>query len=117
ELVLVLDARARLVGYFLNDEPSPGIEYEYKLVDELLPTITDADASALARSLLKDDSRVVLATMPQKSGVKVPTEAELQAAIAAASATRVTPWTDTGASRALMVKPPSGGAVASKRTL
>ena len=105
------------VGYFLNDEPSPGIEYEYKLVDELLPTITDADASALARSLLKDESRVILATMPQKSGVKVPTEAELQAAIAAASATRVTPWTDTGASRALMEKPPSGGAVASKRTL
>jgi len=105
------------VSYFLNDEPSPGIEYEYKLVQQLLPTITDADASALARSLLKDDSRVILATMPQKSGVKVPTESELQAAIAAASATRVTAWTDTGANRALMEKAPSGGAVASTRTL
>jgi len=105
------------VSYFLNDEPSPGIEYEYKLVQQLLPTITDADASSLARSLLKDDSRVILATMPQKSGVKVPTEAELQAAITAASATRVTPWTDTGASRALMEKAPSGGAVTSRRTL
>ena len=105
------------VSYFLNDEPSPGIEYEYKLVQQLLPTITDADASSLARSLLKDDSRVILATMPQKSGVKVPTEAELQAAITAASATRVTPWTDTGASRALMEKAPIGGAVTSRRTL
>src|SRR5205085_4836040 len=101
------------VSYFLNDEPSPGIEYEYKLVQQLLPAITDADASNLARSLLKDDSRVILATMPQKSGVKVPTETELQAAIAAASATRVTPWTDTSATRALMENPPSGGAVTS----
>ena len=105
------------VSYFLNDEPSPGIEYEYKLVQQLLPTITDADASALARALLQDDSRVILATMPQKSGVKVPTDSELQAAIAAASSARVSPWTDTGANRALMEKAPSGGAVASKRAL
>jgi zinc protease len=105
------------VSYFLNDEPSPGIAYEYKLVQQLLPTITDTDASNLARSLLKDDSRVILATMPQKSGVKVPTEAELQAAITAASATRVTPWADTGATRALMEKAPSGGNVMSRRTV
>ena len=105
------------VSYFLNDEPSPGIEYQYKLVQQLLPTITDADTSNLARALLKDDSRVILATMPQKSGVKIPTAEELQAAIAAASATRVTPWTETGTTRALMENPPSGGSVASRRTL
>src|SRR5262249_47028248 len=67
--------------------------------------------------LLKDDSRVILATMPQKDGVKVPTDAELQAAITTAANTRVTPWTDTSATRALMEKAPSGGAVASRRTL
>jgi zinc protease len=105
------------ISYFLNDEPSPGIEYEYKLVQQLLPTIADTDASSLARSLLKDDSRVILATMPQKSGLKVPTEADLQAAIAAAAAARVTPWTDTSATRALMEKTPSGGSVVSRRSL
>ena len=31
------------VNYFLEDEPSPGIEYEYRLVQQLLPAITDAD--------------------------------------------------------------------------
>ncbi|HKB12151.1 MAG TPA: insulinase family protein, partial [Vicinamibacterales bacterium] len=105
------------ISYFLNDEPSPGIDYEYKLVQQLLPTITDADTSNLARSLLKEDSRVILATMPQKSDVKVPTEADLQEAITSAANTRVTPWTDSGAMRALMEKAPSGGAVASRRTL
>jgi zinc protease len=105
------------ISYFLNDEPSPGIEYEYQLVQQLLPTIADTDASNLARSLLKDDSRVILATMPQKSGLKVPTEADLQAAIAAAAAARVTPWTDTSATRALMEKTPSGGSVVSRRSL
>ena len=28
------------LSYFLNDEPSPGIEYEYRLVQQLLPGIT-----------------------------------------------------------------------------
>ncbi len=105
------------LNYFLEGEPSPGIDYEYKLVQQLLPTITEADASTMARSLLGDDSRVILATSPQKSGVKVPSEAELQAALAAATATRVTPWTDTSATRALMEKMPTAGTVASRRTL
>jgi zinc protease len=105
------------VSYFLNDEPSPGISYEYRLVQQLLPAITEADASTLARSLLGDDSRVILATSPQKAGIKIPSDAELQGAIAAATSTRVTAWTDTGATRALMERAPSGGSVASRRTI
>jgi zinc protease len=105
------------VSYFLNDEPSPGIDYEYKLVQRLLPTITDADVSTLGRSLLADDSRVILATMPQKAGVKVPTDAELQSALSAATSVRVTPWTDTGATRALLENPPAAATVSSKRTI
>ena len=73
----------------------------------MLPTITDAEASAMAKSLLSDDSRVILATMPQKAGAKVPTEAELQAAITTATNTRVAPWADSGATRALMEHAPA----------
>jgi zinc protease len=105
------------ISYFLNDEPSPGIAYEYQLVKQLLPTITEADASTMARSLLGDDSRVILATSPQKPGIKIPTEAELQSAIAAATATRVTPWSDTSATRALMEDPPAAGTVSSRRSM
>src|SRR5471032_3080847 len=105
------------VSYFLNDEPSPGIAYEYQLVKQLLPTITAAEASTMARSLLGDDSRVILATSPQKAGIKIPTETELQAAITTATATRVPPWTDTSATRALMEHTPTAGAVASRRSI
>ena len=105
------------LNYFLEGEPSPGIEYEYRLVKQLLPTITEADASTMARSLLGDDSRVILATSPQKAGIKVPTEAELQAALTAATSTRVTPWADTAMTRALMERPPTAGTVVSRRTL
>src|SRR6185295_10188757 len=105
------------LNYFLEGEPSPGIEYEYRLVKQLLPTITEADASTMARSLLGDDSRVILATSPQKNGVKVPTETELQAALTKATATRVTAWADTATSRPLMEHAPTAGTVVSRRGL
>ena len=60
------------LNHFLEGEPSPGIEYEYKLVQQLLPGITAAEVTALGKTLLADDSRVILATSPQKADIKVP---------------------------------------------
>jgi GNAT superfamily N-acetyltransferase len=68
------------VRNFLNDEPAPGIEYEYKLVQQVLPGITVNEASAMAKALLVDNSRVVLAVSPQKPDIRIPTDAQLQAA-------------------------------------
>ena len=48
------------VNHFLEDEPSPGIDYEYKLLQELLPGISAADVTAAARDMFADRSRVVL---------------------------------------------------------
>ena len=73
------------LNYFLEEEPSPGIAYEYRLVQQLLPTVTTDEVSTFVRTtLLGDDSRVLLATSPQKAGVSVPSEADLQAALASA---------------------------------
>jgi zinc protease len=105
------------VRYFLNDEPSPGIAWEYQLVQQVLPTITEAEVSAMAKALLSDDSRVILATSPQKAGIKIPTDAELKTAMDAANAVRVTPWAETAATGALMEHAPTAGAVASRRSI
>jgi zinc protease len=49
-----------------------GIEFEYTLVQQLFPGITVAEVTALGKTLLKGDSRVILATSPQKAEIKVP---------------------------------------------
>ena len=102
---------------FLEDEPSPGIEYEYRLVHQLLPGIGVNEASAMAKSLLADPSRVILAVSPQKPNIRIPSETELQAALAAASAAPVAAWVDTTSTRELMERAPSAGTVTSRRTL
>ena len=70
------------VGNFLDGEPIPGIAYEYELTKALLPGITLAEVSAAARELLADNSRVVLATSPEKADVTLPSEADLRGVLA-----------------------------------
>jgi zinc protease len=108
---------AEYARYFLDNEPSPGIEYEYKLVQQLLPAITVNEASAMAKALLADDSRVIVAISPQKPNIRIPTDGELQAALAAANAAPVAEWVDASLGRALMERPPAPAPVTSRRTL
>ncbi|HEV3141452.1 MAG TPA: insulinase family protein, partial [Vicinamibacterales bacterium] len=102
---------------FLIDEPSPGIAYEYRLVQQLLPTITQEEVTSITKALAGDDSRVILAVAPEKPGVRVPTDADLQAAWRTASAATVTAWTETATTRGLMERAPTPGTVAARRTI
>jgi zinc protease len=108
---------AEYIRVFLDNEPSPGIEYEQKLVQQLLPGISVNEASALAKSLLTDSSRVVLAVSPQKPNIRIPSDTELQAAITAGNTSAVTEWVDTTSTRGIMEKTPAAGSLGSRRTI
>ncbi|MGE3958903.1 MAG: M16 family metallopeptidase [Vicinamibacterales bacterium] len=105
------------VSYFLQDEPSPGIEYEWRLVQQELPGITLADVSALAKQRLGGEGEVVLAVMPEKESVRVPQEADIRTALASADRAAVTPWADTTSNRALVERAPQPATVLSRREL
>src|SRR5436190_1044315 len=102
---------------FLIDEPSPGIAYEYRLVQQLLPTITPEEVTDVTKTLVGDDNRVILAVTPQKPTVRVPTDADLLGAWRSASAATVTAWTDTTTTRSLMERAPTPGAVKDRRAI
>jgi zinc protease len=105
------------VSHFLEDEPSPGIDYERKLVQALLPGITAAELTAAARAMFSDTSRVILAVSPQKPGLVVPTEAELRTVVTSAEKVAVTAWSDAASTRELMAREPDPGVVKDRREL
>ena len=78
------------VNHFLQGEPTPGIDYEHKLVQALVPTITAADVATAAKAMFADTSRVILGVAPQKAGVTAPSPEQLTGAIASADAMAVT---------------------------
>ncbi len=108
---------SELVTYFLTGEAAPGIEAELQLVRRFLPTITAAEAGELARSLVGEGNRVVLATSPQKAGVTPITEAVLREAVRTGSAAKVEPWRDDLAGRELLARKPTPGSVTARREI
>jgi zinc protease len=106
-----------LLNLFLEDEPAPGIEYEYRLVKQILPSITSDEIAAMARTLMADDGRVILAVAPQKDGLQPPTEAGLRAALGSADAATVTAWSDTSTTRALVETKPRPATITSRREI
>ena len=105
------------VSHFLEGEPSPGIEFERRLVQTLLPGITAAEVTAAAKDLFGGTSRVILATSPQKEGLALPTEAELRAAVASIDKVDVMPWNDATSTTALLPREPDPGVVKDRREL
>jgi zinc protease len=105
------------VNYFLEGEPSPGIDVEYRIAKSMLPAITAAEVGDAARRLFSDESRVILAVSPQRAGVAVATDTQLRDALKAADATAVTAWNDAAGSAVLMEHVPEPGPVADRRTI
>jgi len=106
-----------LLSLFLQNEPAPGIAYEYALVKELLPTITTSEVANAMRRLMTDEGKVVLLTAPQKDSVKLPGDAALRDALTSAESTSVTPWSDTTAVRELVQNKPQPAPIASRREI
>ena len=103
------------VGYFEDEEPSPGIAYEYWLAQSVVPGITLSEIAAIARQRLADDSVEILATTPQKPDVPVATEAELRAARTSADQVAVMPWTEGAIASEVLAVKPEPAAITSRR--
>jgi zinc protease len=105
------------VRHFLEQEPIPGMEFEYKIAATYLPTVTAEEVAALAKAFITDENRVVLGVAPEKKDLPPPTPETLRTAIARAGNAPVERWAEATAGRELVEKPPAAGKVASRRTV
>jgi zinc protease len=64
---------------FLNNEPMPGIAYEFDLYKKYLPTISVKDVNALVSQWIKPTDRTVLVLAPEDAKSKLPSEKEVAA--------------------------------------
>lgn len=105
------------VDLFLRQIASPGIQYEYSLVQRLLPDITLDDANQRIANLVTPDNRAIILEAPDKADLKLPTEAELTAAADAVAAKQLEPYSDKVAQTKLLDQKPAPAAIVSEKTL
>lgn len=105
------------VRNFIDGTPSTGIEFKYQLMNMLLPQMTVDNINDALKRMITDDNRVVCVMVPEKEGVKVPTEAEMKAVAAAVDAEDIKPFVDEVKSEPLIENLPAPGSIVSTREL
>lgn len=103
------------VRVYLEGEATPGIEWEYATVQQMLPGITLAEVNRLASGWITEENRALVVMAPQKEGVALPTEASLLAIFDKAAKAPVVAYTETLSGDALVDNVrPAGTVTASK---
>jgi zinc protease len=105
------------VRHFLEGEPIPGIEFEWRAVQALLPTITLEEVNRVAQRWMVDKNRVVLANSPEKEGLEIPTEEELAGVFNEVMAMEVAPYEDTASDEPLLATLPAPSPVIEEATV
>ncbi len=102
---------------FLEEEPTPGIQYEYDLHVHFLPGITLDETNRLAKEWMTENNRVIMVNAPDKAGVAVPGEKELLAVLEEVKRNEIAPYEDTTTDAPLLPEMPAPGAIVSRRTI
>jgi zinc protease len=102
---------------YLEGEAIPGIEYEYELIQQLLPGIALDEVNALARQWMTDRSRVVIVVAPERDGVVLPTRESLLAVFDVVARKQIAPYDDVVADDALIPVLPAAGSIVGTRTV
>ena len=100
------------VRNFLEKESIPGIENEFRYVQELLPAITLEEVNRYARATIPAESGKLVVYMGTNSAdAPAPSGEQLLASVAAAEKTKVKPLEEKAVAQTLMDKPPKAGTI------
>jgi len=99
------------VRNFLNQEPIPGIEWEYQTLQTMLPQLKLEMINKVAKSYVTDTNIIVSIMAPDKETVKIPTEDQIRAAIDNARTTELTAKAEEVSNRPLIQKAPKAGKI------
>ena len=99
------------VQHFLNNEPMPGIEYEYDLVSKNLSRVPLETVNKIVQGYVSDNNVVFTVSGPQKEGVTIPTKDQVLAIWDEVKKEKIAPYVDIVSDKPLLDKKPIAGKV------
>ena len=99
------------VRHFIDNEPIPGIETEYALMNQLAPNIPVEAINSILPQLIKDENIVINIFGPDKEGMVYPTEAEILDILKNTKAEEITAYVDKVSDEPLMKETPKAGKI------
>lgn len=105
------------VRSFIDNDPIPGIAVEYEMYKQIVPMIPIEAINQLLPQLVTEDNRVFMAFLPENDKQIIPTEDQLEAAIASVDDEEIEPYKDEMKAEPLIPALPTPGKVVSTKDL
>ena len=99
------------VRHFIDNEPIPGIEMEYTIMNQLAPNIPVEAINSILPQLIKDENIVINIFGPDKEGMIYPTEVEILDILNKTKAEEITAYVDKVSDEPLMKEAPKAGKI------
>lgn len=99
------------VRNFIDNEPMPGIENEYAIMNQIVPNIPVAMINQMIPELISDSNLVVSIFGPEKEGLKYPSKEAILSTITQTKAENITAYEDKVSDEPLLAEKPKGGKV------
>ena len=100
---------------FLDDEPIPGIEYEFELYKRFIPEMTLTEVNQIGSEWIRPQNRVVVVTGPEKEDLDMPSEEALLAVLTGVADMEITAYEETVIDQPLLAEIPEGSTVVGTR--
>ena len=105
----------RIVGEYINnyleEEPIPGIAWEYDFYEKVLPTINLKDVNGLIKNFIHPDNRVIILTGPEKEGLEPVAEADVLDLLTEVEQSQLEPYEDEAVRSDLLETMPTPGSI------
>ncbi len=101
------------VNSFLDNEPIPGLEYEYQTMQMIANSVPVQVINQVMAQIVTEDNRILLALMPDNKDGKYPSDNEFAQALAAVDGETIEPFVDEVKSEPLIPQLPAMGSVTS----
>lgn len=101
------------VRHFIDNEPIPGIENEYSIMNQFVPMIPVEAINQIMGQLISDSNLVVSIFCPDKEGLKYPTKDDILNTINKVKAEKIEAYVDKVSDEPLMAEKPKAGKIVS----
>lgn len=102
---------------FLDNEPIPGIEFEYEFVKDNIDRITITEINRLTQELIGEDNRIIVIGAPENPNIPIPSEEEILAIAESVAKTDIDAYADNVVATELMTEKPVPGSILEETTL
>ncbi|MDR1584589.1 MAG: insulinase family protein [Prevotellaceae bacterium] len=99
------------VRHYLDDEPVPGIEWEYQTLQLLLPQLSLDMVNQLAKTYITDENLIISFTAPDKESLQLPGKDEILAAVKSVNGLELTAKEEEDVSKPLIEQTPKAGKI------